>query len=64
MSLIIEFCCKLKYFLFRLVISTEEDPIMHLHLLQFTFMLLSPITYALDMPQRFWPGKFDIIGKK
>ena len=35
---------------------------MHYHLLQFVFMLLSPVLYGASMPEKLWPGKFDIIG--
>ena len=27
------------------------------------FMMSSPILYASDFPQRYWPGKFDIVGR-
>lgn len=36
---------------------------MEYHMYQFLLFLLCPIVYASDIPQRFFPGTFDIVGK-
>ena len=35
---------------------------MYYHAMQLLFMFLSPPLYAADLPERLWPGTFDIIG--
>ena len=33
------------------------------HLLQLFFMVLNPILFASDFPQKFWPGRHNVFCK-
>ncbi|CAK8691046.1 unnamed protein product [Clavelina lepadiformis] len=44
------------------VLWHDEDPAITYHALQFLFLVLAPLWYTSDFPQRLFPGKFDVIG--
>nr|XP_026693935.1 membrane progestin receptor beta-like isoform X1 [Ciona intestinalis]XP_026693936.1 membrane progestin receptor beta-like isoform X2 [Ciona intestinalis] len=46
----------------RYLINAENDHALYYHKLQFICMLLCPLFYTSDLPQKLWPGKFDIVG--
>ena len=45
---------------FKVYFSSQSDKY---YLLQFIFAVISAIFYVSHIPERFWPGKFDIIGQ-
>nr|CAB3264653.1 membrane progestin receptor beta-like [Phallusia mammillata] len=40
----------------------SEDPVIYYHKVHILCMLFAPIWYAADIPQKYWPGRFDIVG--
>lgn len=45
-----------------LTVSWDDEPSLNMHALQILFFLTSTVFFSCPIPERFFPGKFDIFG--